>query len=125
MDKFEMFFLGGRYNQSFCVCSDNNCPCPQVTIRRGEGYIFVEDLGDGQFYANITCEEGARLRQLDLEVAHQDAVRWWRDGMVPKRETPKSKVKLEPKRDEAGYKEAEEYREWYLKRLDNIVGKLK
>lgn len=114
-ENVEMFFLGGSYNQSICYCSDNNCPCPQVPIRRGEGYIFVEDMGNGQFYANLTCEEGARLRQLDLQVAHKDAVRWWRDGMVPKRVTPKSKIKLEPKRDEAGYREMEEYSKWWRK----------
>lgn len=114
-DSIEMMYLGGSFRQDICYCSDNNCPCPQVPIRRGEGYIFVEDRGDGRFYANLTCEEGARLRQLDLQVAHQDAVRWWRDGMVPKRETPKSKVKLEHKRDEAGYAEMAEYAKWWRK----------
>ena len=119
----EMFYLGGCYKDPFCYCSDNNCPCPQVKIPRGEGYIFVEDLGNGYLKANITCEEGARLRNLDLEVAHRDAVRWWRDGMVPKRVTPQSKIKLSPKRDEAGYQEAEKRRQEYLEMLNHILKK--
>ena len=117
----DMFFLGGQYNQPYCYCSDNNCPCPQVMIRRGEGYIFVEDAGGGRLRANITCEEGARLRNLDIAVARRDAQRWWRDGMVPKRVTPQSPVKLEHKRDEAAYAEAQKRTQDYLDMLDRIL----
>lgn len=118
MDDF--FFIGGMYKSQYAICSDNRCPCPQVMIRRGEGYIYVEDRGNGRFVANITCEEGARLRNLDLKVARQDAIRWWNTGMVPKRETPKSTVKLEPKRDEAGYAAAKAYKDWRLSSMQNI-----
>lgn len=113
--------MGGAYQSSYARCSDNNCPCPQVIINRGQGYIFVEDLGNGNFYANLTCEEGARLRNLDLDIARKDAIRWWNTGMVPMRETPKSKMPLEHKRDEAGYRQAREYREWKLKILNSLV----
>ena len=41
----------------------------------------------------LVCEEGARLRGLDLEVAAADAKHWWETGMVPLRETPLSKKK--------------------------------
>lgn len=36
----------------------------------------------------LVCEQGARLRKLDLAVAHEDAKRWWMTGKVPLRATP-------------------------------------
>lgn len=38
----------------------------------------------------LVCEQGARLRNLDLAVAHEDAKRWWDTGRVPLRTTPLS-----------------------------------
>lgn len=119
----EYFFLGGLYREDHAYCSDNNCPCPQVMIPRGKGYIYVEQWPDGSFHSQLTCEEGARLRNLDLEVASKDAKRWWSTGMVPKRVTPKSKVKLEPKRDEAGYAVAAQYRKDLLEMLGSVLPK--
>jgi len=34
------------------------------------------------------CEQGARLRNLDLETAAVDAAHWWRTGQIPLRPTP-------------------------------------
>ena len=36
----------------------------------------------------LVCEQGARLRELDLEVAGADARYWWQTGQVPLRPTP-------------------------------------
>src|SRR5262245_18558264 len=36
----------------------------------------------------LVCEEGARLRGLDLEIASADARHWWATGKVPLRPTP-------------------------------------
>jgi len=39
----------------------------------------------------LVCEEGAKLRNLDLEVAAADAKHWWETGLVPLRATPIAK----------------------------------
>jgi len=36
----------------------------------------------------LMCEQGARKRGLDLEVAAADAKYWWETGLVPLRQTP-------------------------------------
>lgn len=36
----------------------------------------------------MCCEQGARLRGLDLEIAAADAKYWWETGLVPLRATP-------------------------------------
>lgn len=103
-------------------CSDNACPCPEVLIPRGTGYLYIEkDLVNmrrqyptlasarramqekgAQLRANfgggvkgfvrlgpiLVCEQGAKLRHLDLEVAAADASHWWKTGQVPLRVTP-------------------------------------
>ena len=47
----------------------------------------------------LVCEQGARLRKLDLKVAGADAAHWWRTGKVPLRPTPT----MEPRRRFTGY----------------------
>lgn len=84
------FTLGGAYQRREALCSDNNCSCPKLTIPRNKGYIYVERYPNGNFTANVTCEEGARLRHLDLKIAHADAKHWWLTGKVPCRETPEN-----------------------------------
>lgn len=103
------------------LCSDNACPCPEVAIPRGTGYLYIEqDLVDFRrryprlqdarkakeqqlnqqrsamgiqftaFYRLgpiLVCEQGAKLRNLDLEVAAADAKHWWATGEVPLRAT--------------------------------------
>jgi hypothetical protein len=36
----------------------------------------------------LVCEQGARLRKLDLSVAAADAAHWWRTGQIMLRPTP-------------------------------------
>lgn len=98
-------------------CSDNACPCPEVEIPRGQGYLFIsqelvafrrqypgeEEAGaamearlrgagfSGGFYSIspvLVCEQGAKLRNLDLKVAAADAAHWWATGKVALRATP-------------------------------------
>jgi hypothetical protein len=120
MDYFECDVPAGNGR-----CSDNACPCPEVAIPRGAGYLYI-DLGlvdfrrkyptlDGAreamrrkqeelrasarasgsvftgFYRLgpiLVCEQGAKLRGLDLAVASEDARVWWETGKVPLRPTP-------------------------------------
>jgi hypothetical protein len=42
----------------------------------------------------LVCQQGAELRRIDMEVAAEDAKRWWETGKVPLRPTPKAKGKL-------------------------------
>lgn len=44
--------------------------------------------GSGVFAPILMCEQGARKRGLDLEVAAADAKPWWNTGQVPLRPTP-------------------------------------
>jgi len=89
MQDEKYWFLGGAYKEFFAYCSDNYCPCSQTKIPRNEGFIYVVDHGNGNVTANLTCEQGARLRNLNLRIANNDAKRWWVTGMVPFRPTPK------------------------------------
>ncbi|WKZ48945.1 MAG: hypothetical protein QY306_06210 [Anaerolineales bacterium] len=41
--------------------------------------------------ATLMCEQGARKRNLDLEIAAADAKHWWETGLVPLRATPLAK----------------------------------
>lgn len=106
------------------LCSDNQCPCPDVEIPRGTGYLYISqenvelrrqypDLQEcreamqqkvaelratvgpnvtGMFRSGpiLVCEQGARLRGLNLEVASADARHWWKTGFVPLRVTPQA-----------------------------------
>jgi len=98
-------------------CSDTNCPCPEVEIPRGTGYLWVSPevvefrrscptlaqlnrkfqsdtthvvLGPGVATPILMCEQGARLRGVDMEAAAADARLWWDTGRVPLRPTPKA-----------------------------------
>ncbi|MBC7188118.1 MAG: hypothetical protein H5U38_13920 [Calditrichaeota bacterium] len=44
--------------------------------------------GSGVFAPILMCEQGARKRGIDLEVAAKDAAYWWETGLVPLRATP-------------------------------------
>lgn len=77
------WFLGGEYEKDMAYCSDNNCPCNQNIIPKNEGYICVLKDELGNYKAVLTCESGARARNLDLKSAHNNALNWWRTGRVP------------------------------------------
>lgn len=100
------------------LCSDNDCPCPNTELHPGSGYMFVSQAtvdyrtdarSVNEAYAKmertrpantivfhdhqsvdgvLMCEQGARLRKLDMATAQQDAQHWWRTGMIPLRATP-------------------------------------
>lgn len=44
--------------------------------------------GEKSLLPTLVCEQGARARHLDLNVARQDAITWWRTSMVPLRPSP-------------------------------------
>lgn len=46
--------------------------------------------GAGVLAPILVCEQGARARGLDLEVAAADAKYWWETGLAPLRATPLS-----------------------------------
>ncbi len=110
------------FERTVGLCSDNNCPCPQIPIPRNDGYFFIEKREYG-FIANLTCEQGARLRNLDLISAHEDAKMWWREGRVPARESIKNidQNQFAPF-ENARYGDAQkEIRERYMETLEKIV----
>ncbi len=51
------------------------------------GFVVI---GPGVAAPIIVCEQGARLRHLDLGAARQDMEHWWNTGMVPLRPTPQA-----------------------------------
>jgi hypothetical protein len=112
-----------------CSDNDCPCGYPGAIIPRGSGYMYiskdvVEFRRDARsvreaerkkarwqqqsgvlpfqnlFTSTLMCEQGARKRGLDLDVAAADAKYWWETGLVPLRATPL-----------AGSKEAKEERE--------------
>ena len=85
------------------LCSDNNCPCPETVIPRGEGYLYIskeavtfmkmkmKNKSNNIVFGPmpvLVCEQGAKLRGLDLKVAAADAALWWSEGKAPLRPTP-------------------------------------
>jgi hypothetical protein len=89
-------------------CSDRQCPCPETVIPKGTGYLYIgpeavgfmrvqmENRGGGSIpvigsMPVLVCEQGAKLRGIDLDVAAEDAQLWWEKGQVPLRPTPKAK----------------------------------
>lgn len=112
-------------------CSDNACPCSEVLIQRGTGYVYIDqslvdfrrqyptlesarkamkqrhqELRNSfggtdvslvyQLGPILVCEQGAKNRNLNLEVAAEDARRWWQTGKVPLRATPLKGADLAP-----------------------------
>lgn len=53
--------------------------------------------GEGVFAPLLMCEQGARRRGIDLNLAAADARHWWKTGLVPLRPTPKEQQSDEPK----------------------------
>jgi hypothetical protein len=56
----------------------------QTQARMGFANVVFARLPD----AILMCEQGARLRGLNLEVAAADARHWWTTGLAPLRPTP-------------------------------------
>lgn len=86
-------YIGKPHKDAIVRCSDNNCPCPEIILMRNQGYIYVEELDwphQTTYRGNITCEEGAKLRNLDLASANEDARIWWERGEIPNRVSKKN-----------------------------------
>jgi len=135
----------GRCSDDDCPCGELG-----VTIPRGEGYLYISKevveirtdcptlreaqekiqrmrpgafilTAQGVFTPVLMCEQGARKRGLNLEVAAADAKHWWETGLVPLRPTPiVSRTELEPEAVE-GKSESREQR-WYDKDKIAVFG---
>ena len=68
------------YDKTKALCLDNNCPCPETEYKQGTGYLYVPDQG----YPIFVCEEGAKLRGIDLTDAAIYAKLWWAAEIAPK-----------------------------------------
>lgn len=93
---------------TYGLCSDKECPCPETSIPKGSGYLYIsqdavdfmreqvlqEIIADGGFVIGpmpiLVCEQGAKLKGIDLKIAADDAKRWGETGTVPLRPTPMS-----------------------------------
>jgi len=87
----KFYYTAGSHKTELGYCSDNRCPCSQDVIPNGRGYWYVVENSDKSYSFNLTCEKGARLRNLDLQVARKDARIWWAFGLTPLRKTPEYK----------------------------------
>ncbi len=113
LEKDNIFQVGAPGSSlSRLLCSDNNCPCPGTeTLIPGEtGYLYISqevvnnrqnaitardlDIKGLPEQTNLTvpilmCRIGAEKRNLDLNIAGQDAELWYKSGRAPLRTTPK------------------------------------
>ncbi len=55
-------------------------------ISKNMGSYICAD--SGVFEPILMCEQGAKMRKLNLVVATADAKHWWKTGLVPLRSTP-------------------------------------
>ncbi len=86
------------------TCSDADCSCPRDPIGAGSGFLFVsnqvvrhrrqESKNGNSAVPILLCRDAARRRDLDLEVAAQDAAHWWETGSVALRATPRRELKF-------------------------------
>lgn len=102
--------------QGVGYCSDNDCPCTVTEIQPGTGYLYIspevvefrrdalslaearkklapavesgEYVSTSKYEPILICKRGATLRNLDLEVAAEDARLWWKSHKAPLRPTP-------------------------------------
>lgn len=112
--------------QGVGYCSDNDCPCTVTPINEGTGFLFIspqvvefrkdaltreeiklkiapaiengEYIPISDYEPILICHKGAKMRNLDLDVAAEDAKMWWGNHRVPLRPTPVFAVenKMEP-----------------------------
>ena len=55
-------------------------------VKFGTKSVFL--FSSGVTTPTLMCEQGAKKRTLDLEIASKDAAYWWEMGLVPLRATP-------------------------------------
>ncbi len=111
-----MEYIECQITQGVGYCTDNDCPCTLTEIPQGTGFLFIspevvtfrkdalsqvdlqaklkpmiergEDVSVTRYEPILICEEGAKRRHLDLTIAADDAVLWWKEHKAPLRETP-------------------------------------
>ena len=86
------------------TCEDAECPCAKEPLDSGSGYLYInnqvvrqrrEDSAAQDAPAPmLLCREAARRRDLDIEVAAEDAAHWWETGSVALRTTPRRELKF-------------------------------
>jgi hypothetical protein len=59
----------------------------KIALMRTQSGSFIM-FGQNVIAPTLMCEQGARKRGLDLDVAAADAKYWWKTGLVPLRATP-------------------------------------
>jgi len=52
-----------------------------------KGYSNIRAVKE-MFFPILMCEQGAKLRGINLDTAATDAKHWWETGLVPLRPTP-------------------------------------
>jgi len=73
-----------------------DCPTNEQVTKKLERLAKTMGIGTmlaqaGVFTPIVMCEQGAKKRGIDLEVAGEDARYWWETGLVPLRVTPKAR----------------------------------
>ena len=88
-------------------CEDAECRCSSEIIEPGSGYLYISNQvvlhrkdetrseGAAAPAPMLLCRDAARRRDLDLEVAAQDAAHWWETGSVVLRASPRRELKFE------------------------------
>lgn len=67
--------------------------CQEKCLKIQEKMGGIHIWGPGSIVPIMCCEQAAKLRNLDLDVAAADAKYWWKTGWVPLRATPPSSKK--------------------------------
>ena len=87
------------------TCEDEECSCSKEPLEPGSGYLYINNqvvlqrkngtASEAAAAPMLLCREAARRRDLDLEVAAQDAAHWWETGSVVLRASPRRELKFE------------------------------
>ncbi len=87
------------------TCEDGDCSCSKEPLEPGSGYLYINNqvvlqrkngtASEAAAAPMLLCREAARRRDLDLEVAAQDAAHWWETGSVVLRASPRRELKFE------------------------------
>jgi uncharacterized membrane protein YhaH (DUF805 family) len=147
---------------AICSDNDCPCGYPGAKIPRGSGYMYISQtvvdfrrdartlreaeqkiarmqqqmnilFDQNVVVSTLMCEQGARKRGLDLDVAAADAKYWWETGLVPLRATPltdsteakkesellKSRVQTSPEKRPAS--SPEKSGSWGSESIDDIL----
>ena len=86
------------------ACADAECSCPKEPLAAGSGYLYVsnqvvrqrrQEPAASSAVPILLCREAARRRDLDLQVAAEDAAHWWETGAVALRASPRRELKFQ------------------------------